>query len=134
MAVVWHPWQPKDVRTQWNYKKLSTGISTGQYGSNVNFDLNPAALHQGFFLFKRALTSLAHEIVPMAGKKGVMNIESFMDLPERSKGLDIIFVWINRDAATLPGVLESVRDKANYLLTSSGFRKSRFGSLEELAA
>ena len=31
-------------------------------------------------------------------------------------------------------MLESVREKANYLLTRSGFRKSRFGTLEELGA
>lgn len=134
IALVWHPWQPKDVRTQWNHKTLSTRISAGQYGSNVNFVVNPAALHQGLFLFKKALTSLSHEIVPMRGRKGVMNIESFMDLPERSKGLDIIFIWVERDATTLPEVLESVRKKANDLLTNSGFRESRFCSLEELAA
>ena len=132
--MVWHPWQSKDVRTQWNHKTLSTRISAGQYGSNVNFVVNPAALHQGLFLFKKALTSLSHEIVPMRGEKGIMNIESFMDLPERSKGLDIIFVWIERDASTLSEVLESIRKKANDLLTNGGFQKTRFCSLEGIAA
>lgn len=41
----------------------------------------------------------------MGGKKGAMNIESFMDLPERSKGLEIIFVWEERDAMSLSEVL-----------------------------
>jgi hypothetical protein len=32
-------------------------------------------------------------VVLVGGKKGYMNIESFMDQPERSKGFNIVFVW-----------------------------------------
>ena len=32
-------------------------------------------------------------MVLVGGKKGCMNIESFMDQPERIKGLNIVFVW-----------------------------------------
>ena len=114
---------------------LSTEIYAGQYGSSVSFSVNPSALHQGFYVFKKALTSLSHVLVPMAGKKGVMNIEGFMDLPERSKGLEIIFVWTKRDATMdLPTVLSKICEIANYLLTKSGYSKSKFVSLAELSA
>ena len=63
---------------------LSTEIYAGQYGSSVSFSVNPTALHQCFYVFKKTLTSLSHVLVPMAGRKGVMNIKGFMDLPEWS--------------------------------------------------
>lgn len=96
--------------------------------------MNPCALHQGFHVFKKALTLLSHVLVPMPGKKGVMHIEGFMDLPERSKGLNIIFVWTERDAMDLPTVLLRICESANYLLTKSGHNKSKYSSLAELSA
>jgi hypothetical protein len=130
--LVLHPWQSNDVRTQWNPESLSAAICLGEFGAHVSFNVNPLALHQGFYLFKKALTLLSHLVVPMGGKKGVMNIASFMDLPERSKGLNIVFVWEERGSLSHEEVLERVLVKANYLLTNTGFGKSRFSSLAEL--
>ena len=88
---------------------LSTEIYAGQYGSSVSFSVNPTALHEGLYVFKKALTSLSHVLVPIAGKRGVMNIEGFMDLPEWSKRLETIFVWTKRDATMdLPTISKAV--------------------------
>lgn len=111
---------------------MSAAISAGEFGSHVGFNVNSLALHQGFYLFKRALTQMSHTVVPMGGKKGCMHIGSFMDQPERSKGLNIVFVWEERIAMSHDEVLLRVREKANYLLTNTGYEKSRFRSLEEI--
>lgn len=127
-----YPWQAKDLRTQWSPILLSEEICAGEWGLHVSLHVNPVALHQGLYLFKKALTLLSHVVVPMGGKKGVMNIDSFMDLPERSKGLNIVLVWDARESMSYSDVLLRVRDKANFLLTSTGYGKSRFCSMEEL--
>lgn len=60
-----------------------------------------------------------------------MNIESFMDQPEGSKGLNIVFVW-KKKKMSHDEVLMRLREKANYLLTNTGHGKSRNCSLEEM--
>jgi hypothetical protein len=68
----------------------------------------------------------------MGGKKGVMNIDSFMEQPQLSKGLNIVFVWEERESMSDDEVLVRVREKANYLLTNTGYVQSLFRSLEEI--
>lgn len=75
---------------------------------------------------------MSHIVVTMGGTKGYMNIESFMDQPECSKGLNIVFVWEERKSMSHDEVFMNVREKANYLLTNTGYVNSRFRSLEKI--
>ena len=90
IAVELHPWTEVDTRKQWNPEQLSLEIGAGPCGDSVNLTVDTEALHQGLYIFKRALNNLRHEIVQMGGNKSVMSISSFMELPERRKGLNII--------------------------------------------
>lgn len=93
ISLEWHPWTQFDSRTQWSPAALSLAIGEGPYGRHYNFNVNPEALHQGLYIFKKVLKRLKHELVPMGGTKNVMQIANFMDLPQRSKGINIIIVW-----------------------------------------
>ena len=48
----------------------------------MNVEINPEALHQGLFLFKKVLRRLGHEIIPMPGKNDEMQITGFMEFIE----------------------------------------------------
>lgn len=80
IAVELHPWTELDTRKQWNPEQLSLEIAVGPYGDSVNLKVNSEALHQGLYIFKRALNNLRHEIVQMGGNKSVMSIFGFMEL------------------------------------------------------
>ena len=121
-----------DARKQWSPRQLSSEICACPYGDNVNVYIKPEALHQGLFLFKKVLRRLAHEIIPMPGKINEMQISSFMELPARSKGLNIIFSWAERPEGTLEDVLENISATANAILSGGGYNKCRFRSLGDL--
>ena len=55
IALECHPTSAIDSRTQWSPTKLSLEIGIGPRGDHVNFYMNPVALHQGLFLFKKGL-------------------------------------------------------------------------------
>ena len=97
IAVERYPWTDVDARQQWSPERLSEEIANRPFGDDVNLNVNQEALHQGFFLFKKALKSLRHVMVIMGTKKG---LSSFLALPERSKGWNIIFVWLHRPEST----------------------------------
>ena len=95
--------------------------------------MNPVALHQSMFLFKKGLRRSNHDLKVMEGKRGVTQIPNFMDLPERSKGLDIIFAWSSPRQATYEGTIENTRLTANNIFHGNGFLKSTFRSLGEIS-
>ena len=133
IAVELHPWTEVDTRKQWNPEQLSLEIGAGPCGDSVNLTVDTEALHQGLYIFKRALNNFRHEIVQMGGNKSVMSISSFMELPERRKGLNIIFVWLQRsETATYEEILQKICNTANNLLLGCGYQKTRFRSLGEL--
>ena len=132
ISLEWYPWTQFDCRTQWSPAALSSAIGEGLYGRNCNFNVNPEALHQGLYVFKKVLKGLKHELVPMGGTKNVMQIAPFMDLPERSKGINIIFVWKQRLPTTMEEAIDKIRCTANFLLSGIDHRESDFRSLGEL--
>ena len=132
ISLEWHPWTQFDSRTQWSPTALSLAIGEGPYGRHYNFNVNPEALHQGLYIFKKVLKRLKHELVPMGGMKNVMQIATFMDLPERSKGINIIFVWEQRSSTTMEEAMDKIRTTANFLLCGIEHRESDFRSLGEL--
>lgn len=132
ISVEWHPWSVENSRIQWCPNQLSSEIAAGQYGNNVNCNVQPEALHQGLFLFKKVLRAMRHEVILMAGRKETMNILSFMDLPERSKGLNIIFIWEHRYPTSLDALLSRILNTTNKLLTGCGYSESSYRSLGEL--
>ena len=72
-------------------------------------------------------------MIVMEGKRGVTQIPSFMDLPERSGGLDIIFAWSSPRQATYEEIIENIRLTANNILHGNEFLKSAFRSLGEIS-
>ena len=119
-----HPWTEVDTRKQWNPEQLPLEIGAGPCGDSVNLTVKSEALHQGLYIFKRALNNLRREIVQMGGNKSVMNICSFMELPERRKGLNVIFVWLQRsETATYEGIQISIY-WYTYCMISSEFASS----------
>lgn len=132
ISLEWYPWTQFDCRTQWSPTALSLAIGEGAYGRKCNFHVNPDALHQGLYLFKKVLNGKKYELVQMGGKKNIMQIATLMDLPERSKGLNIIFIWAERLPATMEEVIEKIRTTTIILLTGIGHNESDFRSLREL--
>lgn len=102
------PYITYTARKQWDCYELAIEYENSQYGSDTNFTVNPKALHQGLFIFKKAIKLLGHELTVM-NTKGVFRIEPFMDLPAISKGLDIIFL-VNVDVH-VPLPEEELRQK-----------------------
>lgn len=132
IAVECRPSTVDDKRFQWSAEQLSLEIGASRWGKDVNFSISPAALHQGFFLFKKGLGDLSHELIAMGGKKNEIQIESFMGIPERSKGLNIIFSWSKASEANLDETLSNIRSTANRLLKASGYEESNYRSLGEV--
>lgn len=83
-------------------------MGEGPYGRHCNFIVDPEALHQGLSILKEILKSLKHELVPMGGIKNVMQIATFMDLPERNKGINITFVWEQRLSTTMEEAMDKI--------------------------
>ena len=89
IALECYPWSTFDCRTQLSPSMLTLGITAGPRGDNVNFYVTPEAWHEGLFIFKKTLRKFNHDLIVMAGKKGVMQTSSFTELPGRSKQLVI---------------------------------------------
>ena len=133
IGVVCHPSSDSDSRTQWSPTQLSLEILAGPYGDHINLSVRVDALHQGLFLFKKALRRLGHNMIRMPGNKEVMQILNFMDLPERCEGLNIIFVWTPPCLLTYEKTIETICSTANDLLLRSGFDRSKFATLGEVS-
>lgn len=127
IAVECHPTSDTDVRTQWSPTKLSLEIRACPWGEDVSFIVIPEALHQALFLFKKVLArQLYHELILMGGKKGVNQILSFMELPERYAGLNIIFVWSQPSIVTYEEKVVKIRSTADILLSGMWSNISKF--------
>ena len=135
IAVDCHPSSDTDVRTQWSPTKHVLGVVSSEiracpWGEDVNFIVIPEALHQGLFLFKRVLArQLHHELILMGGKKGVNQILSFMELPERYAGLNIIFVWSQPSIVTYEEKVVKILSTADVLLSGMWSNIPKFKSL-----
>ena len=133
IGVVCHPSSDSDSRTQWSPTQLSLEILAGPYGDHIYLSVRVDALHQGLFLFKKALRKLGHNMIRMPGNKEVMQILNFIDLPERCEGLNIIFVWTPPCLLTYEKTIETICSTANDLLLRSGFDRSKFATLGEVS-
>jgi hypothetical protein len=58
IVLVWHPMRFPNGGGQWSAAKLSQEMKILQYGEDVNFQVNPLALHQGFHIFKKYIRIL----------------------------------------------------------------------------
>ena len=133
IVLVIQPYLNFTARKQWDCYELANECENFQYGSLTNFTVNPKALHQGLFLFKKGIKLLGHELIAM-NTKGVFRIETFMGLPAISKGLDIIFL-VDVDVHILLPEAElchKIYETSNYLLLKCNMEKSKYASLGEV--
>ena len=89
-VLVWHPLEAPNRSGQWSPDALSEAMKCLPYGTELNFTINPLALHQGFHLFKKTIRSFGHVLISMRARN-IGLVLSFMTLPEVLHGWDIIF-------------------------------------------
>lgn len=65
----------------------------------------------------------------MCGMKDISQIESFMELSERSNGLNITFWWSAASEANLGGTLLNIRSIGKRLLETSEHKQTNNRSL-----
>ena len=132
-VIVWHPLQSSNRPGQWSPNSISDAMKLLQYGTDLNFSINPLALHQGLHLFKKQIRNHGHELVSMRAR-GTALILPFMDLPEVLHGWDIIFQIQKRTTVELSELLQRVNDVAKFLVKSNCHRDLQFQSLVEIGA
>ena len=54
-VIVWHPFQSSNKPGQWSPNSIADAMKLLQYGTDLNFSINPLALHQGLHLLKNKL-------------------------------------------------------------------------------
>ena len=134
VVLIWHPIRIPSGGGQWSAVNLAEEMKTLQYGEEVNFGVNPLALHQGFHIFKKIIQTLGHELIQMGGKKGVPMIVSFMDLPEVFKGLNIRFTPTERGNLEIEDVNLLVQKMGSRLVKRHTGRDLQHKSLSEIGA
>lgn len=134
IVLVWHPLRVPSGGGEWSASKLSEEMMSGQYGDDVNFSVNPLALHQGFHIFKKFIRILGHDLIQMGGKKGIPMIISFMGLPEVFNGLNIRFIHTTRKELRIEEVTLMIAQVAFKLIKRQTGRDLQFKSLSEIGA
>ena len=132
-VIVWHPLQSSNRPGQWSPNSIADAMKLLQYGTDLNFSINPLALHQGLHLFKKQIRNHGHELVSMRAR-GTALILPFMDLPEVLHGWDIIFQIQTRTTVELSELSKRVNDVAKKLVKSYCHRDLQFQSLVEIGA
>ena len=89
-VLVWHPLECPNRSGQWSPTAIADAMKLREHGTDLNFSINPLALHQGFHLFKKSIRNYDHELIPMRSRDVGM-IPYSMDLPEVLHGWDIKF-------------------------------------------
>ena len=130
-VIVWHPLQSSNRPDQWSPSSIADAMKFLQYGTDLNFSINPLAL--GLHLFIKQIRNHGHELVSMRAR-GTALILLFMDLPEVLHGWDIIFQIQTRTTVELSALSKGVNDVAKKLVKSYCIRDLQFQSLVEIGA
>jgi hypothetical protein len=132
-VLVWHPLECPNRSGQWSPTAIADAMKLLQHGTELNFSINPLALHQGFHLFKKNTRNYGHELISMRSRDVGM-IPSFMDLPEVLHGWDIKFSIQKRTTSSLSALLDEFYEIAKKIMWSNYEEELKFKSLVELGA
>ena len=132
-VLVWHPLQCPRKSGQWSPIEIAEAMKLLQYGTDLNFSINPLALHQGLHLFKKNIRNYGHELISMRSRDVGM-IPSFMYLPEVLHGWDIKFMTQKRTTSVLSVLLEEIYGIAKMIMWSNYEEELQFKSLVEIGA
>ena len=133
VVLVWHPLQAPNRSGQWSPYAISEAMKCLPYGTELNFTINPLALHQGFHLFKKTIRNFGHGLVSMRARN-IGLIISFMTLPEVLHGWDIIFQPMGREFHGIHDLSLKISEIAVLLMKLNFNKELRFKSLVDIGA
>jgi hypothetical protein len=132
-VLVWHPLDCPNRSGQWSPNAIADAMRLLQHGTDLNFTINPLALHQGFHIFKKNIRSYGHELISMRSRDVGM-ILPFMDLTEVLHGWDIKFTVQKRTSSVLSVLLDEIYGIARKIMWSNYEEELQFKSLVEIGA
>ena len=130
IALVCRP-NPTTSR-QWSIGSLCDELKCFEHYENHNFRFNQLALHQGLSLFKKTIELFGCSVI-ILGAKGNECIKAFMDLPDKSRGAEIIFnTGPLCDHTSRDCLVTEILKTTNALLTRTCKAVSQYNSISQI--
>ena len=110
--------------------QIAKTMNSFKYGEIANFYVSSVALHQGIFLFKKALQDLGYELIVMTGQDSVLM--SFFTLPGVQRGYEVKYPPFDKTLAPLDYTEDTLSNSIllsrNYLFSRGSYVKSNYQS------
>ena len=117
---------------QWSIGSLYDELKLFEHYENHNFRFNQLALHQGLSLFKKTIELYGCSVIILGAKVNEC-IKAFMDLPDKSRGAEIIFnTGPLCDHTSRDCLVTEILKTTNALLTRTCKAVSQYNSISQI--